>query len=232
MQIDVWSDVVCPWCYIGKRRLEAALARFPHAAGVTVVFHSFELDPNAPKRSELSLTEMLSKKYGMPVAKAAEMERHVSSVAKQDGLDFHFEDARPENTFDAHRLIHLGQAHGRQADVKERMMRAYFTEGRRLGDPEELVKVGVEAGLDEVAVRAVVADPVQYRDAVRADEARARELGIRGVPFFVVDGKYGISGAQPADTLLGALTRAWSERPVEVQRGDVCDDDGCALPES
>ena len=232
MRVDVWSDVVCPWCYIGKRRLEAALERFPHRERVEVVFHSFELDPSAPKVNTMPLSEMLAKKYGMSKAKADEMQAHVTSVAAQDGLDFHLEKAAPENTFDAHRLIHLAKARGKQDAVKEALMAAYFVRGERVGDAGTLTTIGVEAGLDEAEVRAALADASAYAAAVREDEAKAQQFGIRGVPFFVLDEKYGVSGAQPAEALLAALSRAWMERPPEAAAGAVCDDDACDVPEA
>lgn len=230
MRVDVWSDVVCPWCYIGKRRLEAALERFPHRDEVEVVFHSFELDPSAPKESSANLVDLLAKKYGMPRQKAEEMQRNVTAVAADDGLDFHLENAAPANTFDAHRLIHFAKSRGKQEEVKEALFAAYFTEGRKVGSADTLVAVGVAAGLPEADVRAVVTDASAYAAEVRADENKARQYGIRGVPFFVLADKYGISGAQPADTLLAALSRAWSERPVEVAPGAACDDDACEVP--
>lgn len=228
MRVDVWSDVVCPWCYIGKRRLEAALARFPERERVEVVFHSFELDPSSPKQSTMPLGELLAKKYGMSRAQADQMQARVTGVAAEDGLEFHLDEAAPENTLDAHRVLHLAAARGKQAAVKEALMRAYFTEGRRVGDPATLHAVAVEAGLDAEEVRGTLADPTAYAEAVRADQARARQYGITGVPFFVIAEKYGVSGAQPAETLLAALSRAWTERPPEAGAGEVCDDDGCA----
>ncbi len=230
MRVDVWSDVVCPWCYIGKRRLEAALERFPHRDRVEVVYHSFELDPNAPKQATMPMNELLAKKYGMSPAQAAQMQAQVTATAAQDGLDFHLDKAAPTNTFDAHRLLHLANARGKQAALKEALMAAYFTEGRHVADADTLASVAVAAGLDEAEVRATLADPRAYADAVRADEGRARQYGIRGVPFFVLDEKYGVSGAQPAETLLAALSRAWSERPPEVADGATCDDDACEVP--
>jgi predicted DsbA family dithiol-disulfide isomerase len=227
MQVDVWSDVVCPWCYIGKRRLESALAGFADRDGVTVVFHAFELDPTSPKVAESNLDEMLARKYGMSKQRVAELQQQVTRTAAADGLDFHLERARPENTFDAHRLIALAKAHGLQAQVKEALMKAYFVDGGRVGDAPTLRSIAVGAGLPADAVDAVLADPSRHADEVRADERQARELGIRGVPFFVVDGKYGISGAQPAEVLRGALTKAWSERPVEVAAGVACEGEVC-----
>lgn len=232
MRVDVWSDVVCPWCYIGKRRLEAALERFPHRDRVEVVYHSFELDPTAPKQASMPLVEMLSKKYGVPRERAEEMQREVTRVAAADGLEFRFEDCAPENTFDAHRLLHFAKAKGKQAELKEALLAAYFTEGKRVGSADTLVAAAVAVGLDEAEARGVVGDPAAHAGEVRADEARARQYGIRGVPFFVLDEKYGVSGAQPAETLLAALSRAWTERPPEATAGPSCDDDACAVPKA
>ncbi|MDP1845865.1 MAG: DsbA family oxidoreductase [Pseudomonadota bacterium] len=230
MQIDVWSDVVCPWCYVGKRRLEQALARFPNKDDVTVVWHSFELDPNAPKESTESHGELLARKYGMSRAKAEEMQAQMTRTAALDGLQFAFEKSRPENTFAAHRLLHFAARHGLQGAMKERLLRAYFTEGRRIGDNAELTALAAEVGLDATEVAAMLADPAAHANDVRADEASARAMDIRGVPFFVLDQKYGVSGAQPADTLLAAITQAWNERAPAVADGMVCEGDVCVLP--
>jgi predicted DsbA family dithiol-disulfide isomerase len=211
VRIDIWSDVVCPWCYIGKRRIEAALERFPHRDDVELVFHAFQLDPSAPRTAEHSLTEMLSKKYGMPVAQAAEMEARVSAVAAEDGLEFHFEAARPSNTFDAHRLIAWAKTKDRQADMKERLLAAYFTEGKRVGEVDTLVALAAELGLDAEEARTVLTGNA-FATEVRADIEQAQRYNIRGVPFFVVDQKFGVSGAQPADALLAAMSRAWGEQ--------------------
>lgn len=233
MQVDVWSDVVCPWCYIGKRRLEAALADFPNRDQVEVVFHAFELDPQAPKVATMTLEQLLAKKYGMSPAKVAQVQEQVTRTAAADGLDFHLDRARPENTFDAHRLIALGRSLGKQAAVKEAFMNGYFVAGKRVGDGPSLRALAVEAGLPADAVDRVLADATLHADEVRRDEATARKNNIRGVPFFVVDGKYGISGAQPADVLKGALARAWAERPVEaLAPAQTCVDDACGVPES
>ncbi|MDP2309743.1 MAG: DsbA family oxidoreductase [Pseudomonadota bacterium] len=230
MQIDVWSDVVCPWCYVGKRRLEQALARFAHRDDVQVVWHSFELDPNAPKEATMSLGELLGKKYGMSREKVDAMQASLTSVAALDGLAFAFEKARPENTFDAHRLLHFAAGLGLQGALKERLLRAYFTEGRRIGDHAELTALAAEVGLDPAAVAAVLAAPDAYARDVRADQDSGRALGIRGVPFFVLDKKYGVSGAQPAEALLAAITQAWGERAPSVAAGEVCEDGVCAVP--
>lgn len=213
MKVEIWSDVVCPWCYIGKRRFEAAMSRFPHASQVDVEWKSFELDPDAPRTHELSGThaEQLSAKFGRPMDQIAEMLDRVTTLAAGEGLAFRFDLNRGGNSFDAHRLLHLAKARGRQDELKERLDRGTFTEGLAVSDHEELTALAVEVGLDEAEVRAVLASD-RFADAVRADEAQARAYGITGVPFFVIDSKFGISGAQPADLFLQGLNQAWAER--------------------
>lgn len=235
MQVEIWSDVVCPWCYIGKRRFEAALANFKHRAQVTLVWKSFELDPEASRTSEDTLNQMLAKKYGVSEERAAAMNQRVSSLAAQEGLEYHLEQAHPGNTFDAHRLIHLAATHGLQGEMKERLMRAYFTEGQPVGERETLVRLGTEVGLDADEVRAALASDA-YAEAVTADEREARALGITGVPFFVIDEKYGISGAQPTELFQQALEQAWSEAHPLIQVSSTatkdagsCEGDSCAL---
>ena len=230
LSVDVWSDIACPWCYVGKRRLEAALAGFPHRENVTIVWHAFELDPAAPavRDASQSYAERLAKKYGTGVARANEMLQTMTATAAKDGLDFHFERVQAGNTFDAHRLIHLAQERGKQDAVKERMLRAYMTEGEPIGDRDALVRLAVEAGLDAEEAHTTLATDAYAAD-VRADEEQARALGISGVPFFVIGG-YGVSGAQPADALRSVLTRAWNEAPDEpvLAEGASCGPDGCA----
>jgi predicted DsbA family dithiol-disulfide isomerase len=213
VKVEIWSDVVCPWCYIGKRRFESALSRFPHSGQVEVEWKSFELDPAAPRTHELTGThaDQLSAKFGLPMDEIEQMLDRVTTMAAGEGLDFRFDLNRGGNSFDAHRLLHLAKARGRQNQLKERLDRGTFTEGLAVSDHEELTALAVEAGLDEAEVREVLASD-RFADDVRADQTQARAYGIRGVPFFVIDGKYGVSGAQPADLLLQGLTQAWGER--------------------
>jgi predicted DsbA family dithiol-disulfide isomerase len=233
MQVEIWSDVVCPWCYIGKRRFEAALARFPHRDEVQVVYRSFELDPTTPRGSNASLNEVLASKYGVSLERATAMNDRVSRLAAEEGLEYRLERARYANTFDAHRMIHLAAAHGLQHAAKERLMRAYFTESEDVGDAETLVRLVVEVGVDAAEARAALAGD-SYADAVRADLRRARSFGIQGVPFFVIDEQYGISGAQPTDAMLGVLDQVWAEaHPLTMvgsTDGAICEDGTCALP--
>ena len=233
LRIDIWSDIACPWCYVGKRHLEQALARFPHKDDVAIVWRAFELDPSAPKIRDASQSyaERLAGKYGTTPAQAQTMIDRMVDTAARDGLEFRFDRIRPGNTFDAHRLLHLAHERGKQDALKERMLRAYMTEGQAIGDRDVLAGLAREVGLDEQEVRDVLAGD-RYASEVRQDEARARELGINGVPFFVLADRFGVSGAQPAEVLLGALERAWAERvkPVleTVAEGAVCGPDGCA----
>ena len=238
MRVEIWSDVVCPWCYIGKRRFEQALAGFPHREQVEVVWRAFELDTTAPAERSGGYAENLAAKYGVPQAEAQRMIDTMTSAASQDGLDFRFDTARPGNTFDAHRLLHLAAERGVQDDVKERLLRATFTEGEPIGDREALVRLAAEAGLDADEAREALASD-RYAAEVRADERQAQAYGISGVPFFVVDGKYGVSGAQPADVLHEVLAQAWAERsPLQmVSSGgganggsaNGCSGDACAV---
>lgn len=230
LRIDVWSDVACPWCYVGKRRLETALHEFPHADEVEVVWRAFELDPGAPPERDpkVSHAERLAKKYGMSVEQAQKSSERLKGVARGEGLRFDFDHIRSGNMFDAHRLIHLGKERGRQDAVKERFLKAYLEEGALMSDHATLSRLAVEAGLDEREVADVLSSD-QFSDEVRGDEQQARELGITGVPCFVLDGRYAVSGAQPAQLLLSALTQAWSEREPEPEfaEGAVCGPDGC-----
>jgi predicted DsbA family dithiol-disulfide isomerase len=234
MQVEIWSDVVCPWCYIGKRRFEQALAEFAHADDVTVVYRSFELDPSAPRERTGTHDEHLARKYGMTVERAHQLNEQMTQTAAAEGLDFHFERIRGGNTFDAHRLLHLAQERGKQEALKERLLLATFTEGEPIADRAALIRLATEVGLDESEARNVL-ESDRYVDAVRADEQQAMSYGITGVPFFVVDRKYGVSGAQPAEALLQVLDRAYDEsRPSTIidpagGTAATCDDDSCAV---
>jgi predicted DsbA family dithiol-disulfide isomerase len=231
LQIDVWSDIACPWCYVGKRRLERALRDFPHADDVKVVWHAFELDPAAPKERDpaISHAERIAKKYGISVEQARLNSDRLRETARAEGLAFDFEHIRSGNTFDAHRLVQLGRERGIQAAVEERFFSAYLEQGASMSDHGTLVRLAVEAGLDEREATDVLASD-QFAAEVRADEAQARELGISGVPCFVLDERYAVSGAQPPQILLSALHQAWSEldqASAPFAEGAVCGPDGC-----
>jgi predicted DsbA family dithiol-disulfide isomerase len=208
LTVEIWSDVVCPWCYIGKRRFEAALEAFAHADEVTVMWRSFELDPEAPKVAEGPYAERLAAKYGMTVERAAQLGVEMTERAAQEGLEFHLDRSRSGNTFDAHRLIHLAATYGHQALAEERLFRAYFTDGELLSDPETLVRVIAEVGVDPEEARDVLGTD-RFASDVREDELLASQLGIQGVPFFVLDRRFGVSGAQPPEVLVQALQQAW-----------------------
>jgi predicted DsbA family dithiol-disulfide isomerase len=228
LQIDVWSDIVCPWCAIGKRRLEVALSSFPHRDDVEVVWRAFELDPSAPAVREGDNATRIAEKYGRTKAQAEAMIQSVTDTAAKDGLHFELARSRSGNTFDGHRVLHLAAARGLQDAVKERFFLGYMSEGQAIGEREVLVRLASEAGLDADEVRAVLASD-RYASEVRAEEDAARRLGIQGVPFFVFAGKYAVSGAQPADVLLRVLEQAWTSLPEPVLAdGATCGPDGCA----
>jgi len=210
MQVEIWSDVVCPWCYLGKRRFEQALERFEHRDEVQVVFRSFELDPAAPRRQTTPTVDMLAGKYGMSPAQASQAQREMEQRAAADGLTFRMDGLRSGNTKDAHRLLQLAKERDRQGEMMERLHRAYFTDQDSIFDHESLTRLAVEAGLDGNEVGKVLASD-QYSDHVETDEAMAQALGATGVPLFVIDRRYGISGAQPAEAITEALQRAWAE---------------------
>ena len=237
MLIEIWSDVVCPWCYVGKRRLESALAAFEHADEVEIRWRSFQLDPTAPRSGAddpPGTAGRLSRKYGVDLEQAQAMNDRVSSMAAAEGLDFHLDRARGTNTADAHRLLHEAAAHGLQGALKERLLHAYFTEGERIDDRDVLTRLSIESGLEAATVSRVL-ESGEHGDAVRADQNEAHALGATGVPFTVVDRRYGVSGAQPVEVFTAALERAWANRaPVTVLSGAVagadgeaCGPDGC-----
>jgi predicted DsbA family dithiol-disulfide isomerase len=229
MRIDIWSDIACPWCYVGKRHLEQALERFPEARNVEVVWHAFELNPGAPREtSDGPYADRLAKKYGMSPKEAQARIDHLVDLAEKDGLSLDFERIRPGNTFDAHRILHYAREVGLQDAVKERLLRGYLCEGEAIGRPEVVARLAVDAGLDEGRVSAILASD-DYAREVRTDEAEAQRLGIHGVPFFVVGGRYALSGAQPAELIGQALRQAWSElaAPVELGEGAACGPGGC-----
>jgi len=211
VDVEIWSDIACPWCYIGKRRFEAALEQFEHRDDVNVTWRSFELDPGAPAERKGDRAERLAEKYGMTVEQAREAEQRLTGVAADESLPFRFDIARSGTTFDGHRLVHLAETHGLQDEMKERLLRAYFTEGELMSDHDTLVRLAAEVGLDEQEVRELLAGD-RYADEVRADERTAGELGISAVPTFVVDRKLGASGAQPPDALLDLLRQGWAKR--------------------
>ncbi len=244
MRIDVWSDIACPWCYVGKRRLESALGGFEHAEDVEVVWHSFELDPGAPDTPVETATAALARKYGGGPEQIAAMQDRVSQIAEGEGLDYRLGETLHLNTRDAHRLVHLALETGGpqlQGRLKEALLDAYFVQARDVSDADVLSEVAAQVGLDADAVTRVL-EGEEYDAAVTADVEQARAYGANGVPFFVVDGRYGISGAQPTEVFAGALRQAWSERTPVLQTigstqgaaddAAACGPEGCELPGS
>lgn len=213
MHVEIWSDIACPWCYVGKRRFEAALASYEHRDEVSVRWRSFELDPAAPAARAVDGATHLAEKYGLSRERALEMQDRMTATAARDGLDFRFDIARGANTFDAHRLLHLAEAHGPQDAMKERLMRAYLSEGELISDAATLQRLGVEVGLPVDEVQELLQTD-RYADAVRADERTAAQLGINAVPFFVVDRAIGASGAHPPEQLVELLRQAREQNPL------------------
>jgi predicted DsbA family dithiol-disulfide isomerase len=211
VDVEIWSDIACPWCYVGKRRFEAALARFEHRDDVRVTWRSFELDPSAPRERLGDRATRLAEKYGMTLEQARAAERQLTDVAAAEGLVFRFDIARSGLTFDGHRIIHLAAEHDLQDAMKERLLRAYFTEGELVGDHDTLVRLATDAGLPEDEARSTLSS-ARFADAVRDDELAARRLGITAVPTFVVDRAIGASGAHPPDQLRDLLRRGWARR--------------------
>ena len=228
LPVQIWSDIACPWCYVGKRHLESALSEFEHRDAVRIQWRAFELDPAAPAVYPGDYTERLAKKYNVSAEDANAMIERMTETARGVGLEFRFDHIAAGNTFDAHRLLHLASEVGLQDAVKERFLRGYMTEGKAIGDHGALTSMAVEAGLSADDVASVLASDT-HADAVRDDAAQAKALGIRGVPFFIV-GRYGISGAQPPAVLKQVLEKAWAETveaPQMLAEGTACGPDGC-----
>ena len=208
--VDIWSDIACPWCYIGKRKFEAGLADFPGRDDVEVTYHSFELAPDTPVDFDGSEIDFLVRHKGMPAGQVRQMLDQVSAIADDVGLRYNFDALLHTNTRKAHELLHYAKQQGKQLEMAERLFAAYFSEGRHLGRDEELAELGADVGLDRGAIENALAAG-DYVSAVDADIAQAREYGINGVPFFVIDGRYGVSGAQASETFTSVLERARDE---------------------
>jgi predicted DsbA family dithiol-disulfide isomerase len=237
VKIEIWSDVVCPWCYIGKRRLERALSGFAHRDDVEIVYRSFQLDPAAPRTPEHSVAEHLGSKYGGGPAAGRQMVERTEAVAAEEGLLFRLAEAQRVNTVDAHRVLHLALDTGGpslQAELKEELLAAYFLRAENVADHDLLRRTTEKVGLDTDAVDAVLSSDA-YADAVERDIREAAALGANGVPFFVVDRKYGVSGAQPAEVFQQVLDRAWTESQPRLEHvggpesTDACGPDGCEV---
>ncbi|MFC9788194.1 DsbA family oxidoreductase [Rhodococcus sp. NPDC127528] len=230
--MEVWSDIACPWCYIGKRRFEAALASFEHRDRVEVVWRSYQLAPDTPVGARVGELEALVQQKGMPAEQVRQMFAHVASAAAADGLTMDFDTVIAANTFDAHRLVHLAGDRGR--DVMAALFRAHFSEGRVVDDRAELVRIAGEVGLDAEHVRAAL-DGDAAADRVRSDIAEARALGVTGVPFFVANRAIGVSGAQPVEVFTQLLEQAYAQSGAIVtldgaeSDGETCSDGSCAV---
>ncbi|MBY0201841.1 DsbA family oxidoreductase [Paenibacillus polysaccharolyticus] len=240
MNIEVWSDFMCPFCYIGKRRLENVLEKFPHRDEVKLQFKSFELDPNAEVNSGKTNVDYLTSKYNISEEQARGMNAQMNANARTAGLEYNIDAMIPTNSFAAHRLTHWADTQGKALDLSERLFHAIFIEGKHVGDPQVLADLAQEVGLDREAAVAVLSSD-QYTENVRADQAEGAQLGIRGVPFFVLDRKFAVSGAQPDDVFLDALQKAWDERsPFTIvesndaasDRNGVCTEEGCEVPQN
>ncbi|QKG54305.1 DsbA family oxidoreductase [Hymenobacter sp. BRD67] len=226
MKVEIWSDVVCPFCYIGKRKFEKALGEFAHRAEVQIEWKSFELTPDFVPVPGESIHASLAKKKGVPEAEGRRMNNYMTQTAKEVGLDYQFDKAIPANTFLAHQLIHFGAQHGRQDATKERLFAAYYLEGRDLNSVDTLTNLAAEIGLDAEAVRQALLAGT-YAEAVRRDEYEAQQIQVRGVPFFVFEDKYAVSGAQPSEVFAQVLDTVWQEahpkaQPVVLANGPAC----------
>lgn len=241
MKIEVWSDFVCPFCYIGKRRLEMALDQFQHKNEVEVEFKSFELDPNAPIYSGTNIHEALASKYGMSIEQAKQNNIQVGHQAAAVGLTFNFDDMKPTNTFDAHRLAKFAAVKGKEKAITEKLLYSYFTESKNLSDMETLAEIAEASGLDKQEAINILNDKTAYANDVRIDEGIAKQYGISGVPYFIMNRKYAISGAQPLETFVGALQKVWEEENPKPKFEDLssenkdstlCTDGSCFTPPS
>ncbi|HYG38780.1 MAG TPA: DsbA family oxidoreductase [Cytophagales bacterium] len=232
MKVNIWSDIRCPFCYTGKHKFEAALEKFPHKDKVEVVWHSFELDPNLKTRTDISINDYLAEIKGVSTDHAEQMNNHVTQVASEIGLDFNIEKSIVANSFNAHRIIQLAKAKGLGSEAEEQMFKAHFTDGKNIDDKETLVQIAISIGLNEKEAKEVLASNA-YAEEVKKDEHKAHSIGVRGVPFFVFNDKYAVSGAQAPDTFLQALEKSWEEfekenksNPIILNEGDSCSIDG------
>lgn len=234
MKIEIWSDYMCPFCYIGKRRFEEALELFPHKDQVEVIYRSYELNPNEQRDTDQTTYDSLAKKYGMSVQEAKSMTENVVAQARTVGLNYNFDSIKPTNSFDAHRLTHYAAEQGKAKEMTEVLFSAYFEKGEHIGSREVLIRLAEEAGMEAKQAEKILNES-SYAEEVRRDEKEGADLGIQGVPFFVIDRKYGISGAQPLQVFTDALTQAWSEsQPLKVIGGSndvLCTDDSCGIPD-
>ncbi len=232
MKVEIWSDIVCPWCYIGKRRFEEALSKFEGAEFIEVEYKSYQLSPDTKTDTSINIYEYLAQKKGIDLDQSEAMHEHVTAIAESVGLDYNFDKTIPINTLKAHCMLHFAKKDGKQLITKERLMKAYFTEGKNLDDINTLIELGLELNLDTVALKTSL-ESKQYEELVKKDIMDAYQLGVRGVPFFVFDRKYGVSGAQESEAFLQTLQESlieWKknnpEAKLEVINGKICTPDG------
>lgn len=231
MKVEIWSDIVCPFCYIGKRKFESALAAFDIKEQVEIVWHSFQLDSDMIPVLGQTVNQYLAERKGVSPEKGKEMNDYMSNIAKEVGLEYNFDKAIITNTMDAHRLLHLAKTTGVQNEVKEKVFAAYYTDGKDVGDTETLVQIGESAGLESDKIRAMLQSN-QYLKEVRIDQFRGEQLGVQAVPFFVFNNKYAVSGAQSAEVFTNVLQKVWDEEKplVEVPASAVfCTADGVCI---
>jgi predicted DsbA family dithiol-disulfide isomerase len=214
MKVDIWSDVMCPFCYIGKRRFEVALANFNHKEDIEVVWHSFQLDPEMTAQPGKDVYTYLAERKGISVEQSKQMHTGVVQMAREAGLEYNFDTAVIANSFDAHRFAHLAKTKGLGEAAEEALFKAYFTDGKDISNFDTLAQLGTGIGLDAAEVRATLNSDA-FANAVDEDIYHASQIGVRGVPFFVLNDKYAVSGAQPAETFAGALNQAWAEYEKE-----------------
>ncbi len=235
MKVEIWSDVMCPFCYIGKRKFEKALNEFPDKNNIEIIWKSFQLDPTTVTDPSISTIDHLAQKKGWSKEQASETTAHVTNIAKQVGLNFHFDKAVVANSFDAHRVSHLAKKYGKQNELEEKLFSAYFTEGKNTADHATLLQIAADIGLNKAEVNELLIGEL-YTEEVEKDIYEAQQVGVRGVPFFVLDRKYAVSGAQEPDTFLEALTKSYEdykkEHPLEVLQNNTdntCGPDGCEI---
>lgn len=230
MKVNIWSDVRCPFCYIGKRKFEMALEKFSHKEKVEVEWHSFQLDPNLKTTTEVNAIDHISEIKGISHDQAVQMHQHVTQVANEVGLDFEFDKVIVANSFNAHRLIQLAKKHGLGSEIEEQLFKAHFIEGKNIDDNEVLVSKGISVGLAEKEIKQVLFSDA-FSEEVKQDEMKAQSIGVRGVPFFVLNDKYAVSGAQSPETFLDVLEQTWTDYEKEnktfiTTEGDSCGADG------
>jgi predicted DsbA family dithiol-disulfide isomerase len=228
MKVEIWSDIVCPFCYIGKRKFENALKDFEQKDEVEIVWRSFQLDPDLVQVPGQSVHQYLAERKSVSLEKGKEMNAYMTNAAKELGLEYNFDKAVINNTMDAHRLLHLAHKHGVQSEAKEKLFASYYTEGKDVGDHETLVAIGEAVGIPAEETRAMLVSDF-YKQEVQQDQYTAQQLGAQGVPFFVFNNKYGVSGAQPSDVFAQVLSKVWEEEKPTVEEelaGGFCTPDG------